>query len=136
MNVLQELRGLFQSRGEDASSRDRSQMVVRTAPRPSHPAEHIVYPSDASPMQLSIAVLRMRNMFDSSFFDICSVRDVMELLGVNVTYRTSNTFTLLKGLHCIHWKNMPVEVAKSIPAMLSEVYTEGGSTIEAEMIDG
>ena len=136
MNIIQALRDRFQSRREEGVPRSQSQTVIRTAPRPSHPAEHIVYPSDASPMQLSIAYLRMREVFDSPFFDVCSVRDVMKVLGVDITYRTSNTFTLLKGQHCIHWKNMPIEIAESIPAMLSEVYTEGGSTVEAEVIDG
>lgn len=136
MNIIQELRDRLQSRGEEDIPRPQSQMVIRTASRPRHPAEHIVYPSDASPMQISIAYLRMREMFDSPFFDICSVRDVMGVLGVDINYRTSNTFTLLKGLHCIHWKSIPIEIAESIPAMLSEIYTEGGSTMEAEVIDG
>ena len=88
------------------------------------PNDRIVYLEESNPVDVNFCRVSMGNMFSKGWFDICPVRDCMELLGVS-RYNTENTFERLRLLHCVHWGSMPADMREQIPEMISELFTEG-----------
>lgn len=86
--------------------------------------DRIVFLEGTDPFDVGICKVKLNNMFNSSFFSICEVRECAKLLRVSTTF-TSRTMDRLSALHCTHWDKMPRELVECIPEMISEVFTEG-----------
>lgn len=66
--------------------------------------------------QLS-ALTALNSMMKKGHFDICCIRDVAQLLGVDPK---GDAYTLLHPLHCIDFAEMPRELREAIPRLIQE----------------
>jgi hypothetical protein len=68
--------------------------------------------------QLS-AVTALNSMFKKGHFDICCIRNVGELLGVDPKF-AGEAYKILQPLHCINFSDMPSELRDAIPSLIRE----------------
>lgn len=59
----------------------------------------------------------LRHLFTNSFFDICTVRNLVAMAG-----RSENTpaFQLLRTLHCVHYVDMDPQLRDQLPQLVNE----------------
>lgn len=72
---------------------------------------------DYNETQAEIAVTALNKMMRSSFFDICVVDNVAKMLNV---HPRSETYKLLRPLHCVHFSEMPASLKAKLPAMIAD----------------
>lgn len=72
---------------------------------------------DYNETQAEIAVTALNKMMRSSFFDICVVDSVAKMLNV---HPRSETYKLLRPLHCVHFSEMPASLKAKLPAMIAD----------------
>lgn len=77
--------------------------------------------------KLAIATA-FRKMFSQSYFDICTVDQCLKLAGVIAPRKP---YQILHTLHCVHYSDMPRELAEKIPELLRQCFD--GLSIEALM---
>lgn len=56
-------------------------------------------------------------LFQKSHFDICLVRDLIDLTGAS---KDSEAMRLLRPLHCVHWSDMDQALRDSVPLLVRE----------------
>lgn len=61
----------------------------------------------------------MRSMFQKGWVDICTIRECLKLAGV---LPVGDAYQMLTTLHCVHFKDMPAELASEVPRMLRDVF--------------
>lgn len=61
------------------------------------------------------ALTALNKMLRGRHFDICTVRDVGEMLGVNPR---CEEYKILQTLHCIDYSEMPSDLRDSIPMLV------------------
>lgn len=64
-----------------------------------------------------VAITALNKMMASGHFDICAIRTIAEMLGVDPkgeAYRT------LAPLHCVNFSDMPTELRQLIPSLIKE----------------
>lgn len=64
------------------------------------------------------AVTALNDMMESGRFDICCIRNVAELLGVNP--KESEAFAILQPLHCVRFEKMPPQLREAIPSLVEK----------------
>lgn len=73
--------------------------------------------------QLS-AVTALNNMFKNGRFDICCIRNVGELLGIDPK-SGGEAYRILQPLHCINFSEMPAELRDEIPNLIRQCLQQG-----------
>lgn len=71
---------------------------------------------DTRQMAMRVAA---QTLFSGSRFDICAVRDLMDLAGVG-RYHECEAFKILHALHCVDYARMPDELRVRIPHLVNE----------------
>lgn len=64
-----------------------------------------------------VAITALNKMMSGGHFDICAIRTIAEMLGVDPkgeAYRT------LAPLHCVNFSDMPAELRQLIPGLIKE----------------
>ncbi len=56
-------------------------------------------------------------LFTERFFDICALRELVELTGAQ---RSSEAYRLLNTLHCVKWENMDPALRDKVPLLVRE----------------
>jgi len=87
-------------------------------------SDSLVFLSDQDPFDVALVKMKMDTMFRSSFFSICEVTDAIDFLKLS-TVDTRRTLTRLRMLHCVSWDDIDPNLRSLIPAMISEILTEG-----------
>lgn len=64
------------------------------------------------------ALTALNNMMQKGHFDICCVRNVGELLGVDPKGHPS--FAILQTLHCVDYAKMPPPLREAIPSLVQD----------------
>lgn len=64
------------------------------------------------------ALTALNNMMQKGHFDICCVRNVGELLGVDPKEHPS--FAILQTLHCVDYAKMPPPLREAIPSLVQD----------------
>lgn len=64
------------------------------------------------------ALTALNNMMGKGHFDICCVRDVGALLGVDPKAHPS--FAILQTLHCVDYAKMPPQLRDAIPGLVQD----------------
>lgn len=77
------------------------------------------FPSIASLPQTRQLVVRqgLKTLFEGSFFDICKVREICEVLHVD---RDTEAYRLLQTLHCVKYTKMLPELRNALPQLVKE----------------
>jgi hypothetical protein len=68
---------------------------------------------------MAIAVTAVTKMMKGSYFSVCTVDAVCNVIGAA---RSGPAYNMLHALHCVEFGDMPNEVRESIPALLREVF--------------
>lgn len=68
-----------------------------------------------SDLKQQIAMTALNNMLSKGHFDICTIRNVAELLNV---HPKAEEYIMLQSLHCIDYAKMPTEVRQAIPELI------------------
>ncbi len=73
----------------------------------------------------------VNKLFNTRYFDICTVRDILDALG-----RSQNTtaFKLLKTLHCMNYEDMSEELRERLPKLLSEALAPKNKNTVTEQV--
>lgn len=61
----------------------------------------------------------LQKMFNGGYFDICTVDKCLKLAGVIAPKRE---YDLLHALHCVHFRDMPPELARRVPDMITACF--------------
>lgn len=69
-------------------------------------------------MKMVIATA-IRKMFQNGWLSISDIDQCLKLAGVIPMGRA---YEILRTLHCVHFKDMPRELAEKIPALLTECF--------------
>lgn len=64
------------------------------------------------------ALTALNSMMEKGHFDICCVRSVGELLGVDPKAHPS--FAILQPLHCVDFAKMPPPLREAIPSLVQD----------------
>lgn len=70
-------------------------------------------------------------MLKSDRFDVCTVRNVSEIIGANAS---GTAFEMLRALHCLRYSEMPQDVKAGIPDLMREVFSQ--VKLDDETING
>jgi hypothetical protein len=83
------------------------------------------------------ALTALNNMMEKGYLDICCIDSVGKLLGVKPDAHDS--YTLLRPLHCIHFKQMPEPLREAIPSLVQDCLGVSPSfkftTLKAQVIE-
>ena len=60
----------------------------------------------------------VKKMLSKGYFDICTVRDILEITGARPS---SEDMALLNALHCVNYGDMPPELLRGMPVLLQRV---------------
>lgn len=112
---------------------ENSLATVKVGKRRSRPADRIIYPQEASAMDIAFVSTGMQAMFAKDWFSLCTVTEAISLFGVHMTPYTSKHVERLRLLHCVHWNQMPQAVFDSIPEMITEIFLEGPFTPSTDL---
>ena len=63
------------------------------------------------------AVTALNNMLAKGWMDICTIRNVAELLGRNPH---GEAYDILHSLHCVHFNQMPPALRDEIPRLIEQ----------------
>ena len=72
-------------------------------------------------LKMDIAVAAMSKTLKNDYFDICTVRDVCDVIGARAS---GPAYDMLKALHCMKYAQMPASVRDEIPSLLNEVFKQ------------
>lgn len=72
--------------------------------------------SDLSLLTKQAAVVAINKVLTAKRFDICTVREVAELLGGDTNCQE---FSILRTIHCVEYKEMPPNMRESIPELIA-----------------
>ena len=64
------------------------------------------------------ALTALNHMMQQGRFDVCCLREVGELLGVNPKSHAS--YAILAPLHCIYFDKMPAPLRDAIPSLVQD----------------
>lgn len=93
--------------------------------------EAIVFPhlDLTDPMISTLFSKSIREMEESfvkyKHVNICPVRDISELAGLNLTGKASEAFEWLYKLHCVNFRDLHPEIARQIPHRINMVFANG-----------
>jgi hypothetical protein len=83
------------------------------------------------------ALTALNDMMDKGRFDICCVREVGKMLGVNA--EAHDSYRVLSPLHMIHFGKMPQQLQDAIPKLVQDCLgmapTFRFKTVKAEVIE-
>lgn len=72
-----------------------------------------------SKFQAEAAALCLKKMLNGSFFSICELDRIGEMMGVSA--KQHEDYSALHALHCVHWADMPVGMAAEVKRKTLEV---------------
>lgn len=75
-----------------------------------------------------VAVAALNKLFTSNYFSICTLDDVIDIVGAR---RAGEPYKLLSALHCIHYANMEPELREQIPLLVNECLRQKSNAAEA-----
>lgn len=64
-----------------------------------------------------VVTAALGKLFDESYFCICTLNNVMDLIG---SRRDGESYKLLRALHCIHYSKMDQDLRDRIPMLVNE----------------
>lgn len=73
----------------------------------------------------SIVADIMKNVAKAGHFNICSVTELMDLCELRFTEETWKYYRNLHSLHCLNFSNIPADILREVPRMMSAIFTEG-----------
>lgn len=87
----------------------------------------------SNPMNATLfkqALYEMEHRFTGVYgrIDICSIRDIVNLAGINLWGEAAAAYRWLEKLHCVAFENMPPEVARQVPHRINMVFSGGDYT--------
>lgn len=72
------------------------------------------------PIKAKVAEVAMRKMLKADrHFDICAVRNVLEILDIP---GDKQIMSLLKPLHCVDWADMDSELREQVVVLLAQLF--------------
>lgn len=78
------------------------------------------------------AVHALKTMFDSGHFNICVVRNVLDLAGVHAG---GPDWKALEALHCVDWGDMGPELAAEVKLKTLQLFEAQPDQIDKEVIE-
>jgi hypothetical protein len=73
----------------------------------------------------SIVAGIMKNVAKGGNFSICDVTDLMDLCKLRYTEETWKYYQNLHSLHCLNFRNIPSDILREVPRMMTAIFTEG-----------
>ncbi len=64
-----------------------------------------------------VVTAALGKLFDDSYFSICTLNNVMDVIG---SRRAGEAYTLLHALHCVHYSKMDQDLRDRIPMLVNE----------------
>lgn len=104
---------------ENITMRKDTQMVCGTLQAPSSAQNLSTALAQLDETTMLVAKTAMAKLFTKGHFDICIVRDVMEITSLG--RQSHPNFKLLHALHCVSYNEMPPELRNKIPQMVNEL---------------
>jgi hypothetical protein len=74
-----------------------------------------------------VVVTAMKELLTESFFSICKLKKIADLIG---TPTHGRAWDLLSALHCTNYADMPLQLRESIPHLINECLTTKPKVIE------
>ena len=74
---------------------------------------------DLNDLRKLAAMTSLNKLMKQRHFDICTVRDVGDLLGIPV--RNTEEYKILQTLHCVDYSEMPPQLRDAIPSMVKKI---------------
>lgn len=75
-----------------------------------------------------IVATALRKMFAGGYLDICTIDKCIELPGL-IRKSGGNSYDRLHTLHCVHFKDMPAEIAQQVTVWIGDCMN--GQSIDA-----
>ncbi|QEG09158.1 hypothetical protein CPT_Phriendly_006 [Vibrio phage Phriendly] len=73
-------------------------------------------------MKLMAANTKINKMLNKqSFFSICAISETLDVMGMRA--QCGESYKALKALHCIEYDDMPRELVKALPELISNVFS-------------
>lgn len=82
-----------------------------------------------SDFQAKACVVALQKMFNSNYFDICTLNAVADTLGRRALL-CGRDYEALRALHCVHWSDMGRDMSRSVKEKCLELLA-----IETSVID-
>ncbi|MGA5952447.1 hypothetical protein ACPB4E_13215, partial [Escherichia coli] len=60
--------------------------------------------------------------------DICAIRDIVELAGINLWGEAAAAYKWLERLHCVSFSDMSADIALMVPHKINMVFAGGNYT--------
>lgn len=68
--------------------------------------------------EAEVTQIKIKEMLGGSFFSICDVDEIGDMIGVNP--RQHPNYIFLKALHCVHFNKMSAAVRQELPHKIIE----------------
>lgn len=94
---------------------------------------------DLNDLRKLAAMTSLNKLMKQRHFDICTIRDVGDLLGIPV--RNTEEYKILETLHCVDYSEMPPQLRDAIPRMVKKildlpaVYQFNGTDFTPEVVE-
>lgn len=87
----------------------------------------------SDPMKATLfkqAIYEMEHRFTGVYgrIDICTIRDIVNLAGINLWGESADAYRWLDRLHCVAFENMHPDVARQVPHRINMVFAGGDYT--------
>lgn len=76
--------------------------------------------TDATALKLLATQAAIEKMFSGSYFDICTIDNVVKMMGLKPD---REAYQILRTLHCVHYNQMPRELIEELPMLIHRVLT-------------
>lgn len=81
-------------------------------------------------MKLLAANTKINKMLNKQdYFSICAVRETLDVMGMRP--QCGESYKALQALHCIDYTDMPRELVKALPELISNVFSGSDEQTES-----
>jgi hypothetical protein len=78
--------------------------------------------ADVTPVQRLAIEASLKALLTGKYFDICRLKDCLEVCGISPH---TKAFDTLRLLHCIHYSDMNDDLKKQIPDLVADCFGQG-----------
>lgn len=80
---------------------------------------------DVDRIKAVAATTAVRKMLDDSYFSICAVKKVINLLDIDAD---REAVEILETIHCVDYNKMPTELILALPELLGRAFNKPAGT--------
>lgn len=84
-----------------------------------------------SPLEQEAAKAALKKMFDGSYFDICTIDQILRMSG---GIPPAKEYKILRTLHCVNWRDMSPALRIELPRVIQLVLESQPMVSDVEMI--